>query len=104
MLDNDALYDICKKKLDIITPNYINLNRLTAQVISSFINSEKDVYPDNCNLKGLIDYLIPTPRLHFMLSSYSPILTIEIACFEQLNVKDITNYVFEPNSMMVKFD
>ena len=104
MLDNDALYDICKKKLDIIKPNYINLNRLTAQVISSFINSEKDVYPDNCNLKGLIDYLIPTPRLHFMLSSYSPILTIEIACFEQLNVKDITNYVFEPNSMMVKFD
>ena len=104
VLDNEALYDIVQKKLDVKKPSYLNLNRLTAQVISSFINSEKDVYAGNSNLKGLIDYLVPSPRLHFMLSSYSPILTTEISFYEQLEIKDITNYVFEPNSMMVKFN
>ena len=103
-LDNEALYDIVKNKLDIDKPNYLNLNRLAAHVISSFINSEKDDNPVNCNIKGLIDYLIPSPRLHFMLSSYSPVLSVMIASFEQLGIKNITNYVFEPNSMMVKLD
>lgn len=32
MVDNEALYDIFEKKLDIEWPSYINLNRLIAQV------------------------------------------------------------------------
>ena len=104
VIDNEALYDISKNRLKIYKPNYINLNRLTAHVISSFINSENNQFSDNCNLKGFIDYLSPNPRLHFMLSSYSPIMSLEVAYFEELYTKNITNYVFEPTSMMVKFD
>eukprot|EP01084_Bolivina_argentea_P093868 168772_1 len=33
MLDNEAIYDICKKSLDIERPKYDNLNRLIAQTI-----------------------------------------------------------------------
>lgn len=73
-------------------------------MISSFITSDNKEYSENCNLKGLIDYLVPSPHLHFMLSSYSPIMTLEISCFEQLSAKDITHYVFEPSSMMIKVD
>lgn len=36
MVDNEALYDIFEKKLDIEWPSYINLNRLIAQVITRF--------------------------------------------------------------------
>merc|ERR1719324_1179539 len=35
MLDNEALYDICRCNLDIERPTYTNLNRLLAQVISA---------------------------------------------------------------------
>merc|ERR1712032_1349901 len=35
MYDNEALYDICRRNLDIERPTYTNLNRLLAQVISS---------------------------------------------------------------------
>ena len=35
MLDNEAVYDICRQVLDIERPTYTNLNRLLAQVISS---------------------------------------------------------------------
>jgi tubulin alpha len=39
MLDNEAIYDLCKKSLDIDRPSYTNLNRLVAQVISSLTTS-----------------------------------------------------------------
>ena len=31
-LDNEALYDVCRRNLDIERPTYTNLNRLIAQV------------------------------------------------------------------------
>lgn len=38
MVDNEALYDIFEKRLDIEWPSYINLNRLIAQVGNSCKN------------------------------------------------------------------
>ena len=35
MVDNEAIYDICRKNLDIERPTYSNLNRLIGQVVSS---------------------------------------------------------------------
>merc|ERR1712048_1204261 len=35
MLDNEAIYDICRRQLDIERPTYTNLNRLISQTISS---------------------------------------------------------------------
>jgi tubulin alpha len=34
MLDNEAVYDICRRSLDIERPTYTNLNRLVAQASS----------------------------------------------------------------------
>ena len=39
-----------------------------------------------------------------MLSSYSPIISIEKAYHEQLSVAEITNSAFDPASMMAKCD
>lgn len=38
LLDNEAIYDICRRSLDIERPTYTNLNRLVSQVI--FIKSK----------------------------------------------------------------
>ena len=35
MVDNEAIYDLCTKKLGVERPTYTNLNRLIAQVVSS---------------------------------------------------------------------
>ena len=32
MMDNEAIFDICQKKIDIEWPTYDNLNRLISQV------------------------------------------------------------------------
>ena len=47
---------------------------------------------------------VPYPRIHFMLSSYSPVISAEKAYHEQLSVAEITNSAFEPASMMAKCD
>ena len=33
MVDNEAIYDICKRNLDVERPSYTNLNRIISQVI-----------------------------------------------------------------------
>ena len=35
MVDNEAIYDICRRNLDIERPTYSNLNRLIGQIVSS---------------------------------------------------------------------
>ncbi|KAI3981458.1 hypothetical protein MKX01_007385 [Papaver californicum] len=39
LLDNEAIYDMCRRSLDIERPTYTNLNRLISQVISSLTAS-----------------------------------------------------------------
>jgi hypothetical protein len=70
MLDNEAIYDICRRQLDIERPTYTNLNRLIAQVISSLTASLRFDGALNVDMTEFQTNLVPYPRIHFMLSSY----------------------------------
>jgi len=104
MLDNEAIYDICRRQLGIERPSYTNLNRLIAQLTSSLTASLRFDGALNVDLCEFQTNLVPYPRIHFMLSSYAPIISPERAYHEQLSVSEITNSVFEPASMMAKCD
>ena len=39
MVDNEAIYDICRRNLDVDRPSYTNLNRLISQIVSSITAS-----------------------------------------------------------------
>ena len=39
MVDNEAIYDICRRNLDVERPSYTNLNRLIGQIVSSITGS-----------------------------------------------------------------
>jgi len=104
MLDNEAIYDICRRNLDIEMPSYTNLNRLIAQVISSLTASLRFDGALNVDVTEFQTNLVPYPRIHFMLCSYAPVLSREKATHESLSVTEITNSVFEPHNMMAKCD
>ncbi|RWW20058.1 hypothetical protein GW17_00015853 [Ensete ventricosum] len=104
LLDNEAIYDICRRSLDIERPTYTNLNRLISQVISSLTTSLRFDGAINVDVTEFQTNLVPYPRIHFMLSSYAPVISAEKAYHEQLSVPEITNAVFEPSSMMAKCD
>ena len=50
-------------------------------------------------MSQFISWLIPFPRLHFLLSSYAPLCSSEIVPFEEFNVAQITNETFYKNSI-----
>ncbi|XP_015256022.1 PREDICTED: tubulin alpha chain-like isoform X2 [Cyprinodon variegatus] len=104
MMDNEAIYEICRSKLDIERPTYTNLNRLISQVVSSINASLRFRGILNVSPVDFQTNLVPYPWLHFLLSSYAPIISTEKACFEQLTVTELTNACFEPANHMVKCD
>jgi len=104
MLDNEAIYDICQRSLDIEKPAYSNLNRLVAQLISSLTASLRFSGSLNVDINEFQTNLVPYPRIHFMLCSYAPIISSEKAHHEQFTIPDLTNSVFEPANMMAKCD
>jgi len=104
ILDNEAIYDICKRSLDVDRPSYSNLNRLVAQVISSLTASLRFDGALNVDITEFQTNLVPYPRIHFMLSSYAPVISVAKAGHEALTVSEITTSAFEPNNMMAKCD
>lgn len=102
IVDNEALYDICQKKLDVHLPSYRNLNRLLAQVTSSVTASMRFSGTINVNLMDLQTNLVPYPRIHFPLVVAAPLMSAEKAYHEQLTTPQITNSCFEPENQMVK--
>merc|ERR1711861_46330 len=104
LVDNEALYDICRRNLDIERPTYTNLNRLIAQIVSSLTASLRFDGALNVDVTEFQTNLVPYPRIHFMLTSYAPVISAEKAYHEQLSVAEITNSAFEPASMLCKVD
>ena len=81
MMDNEALYDICQRNLDIERPTDTNLNRLLGQVISSLTASFPFDGALNVDITEFQTNLVPYPRIHFMLSSYAPIISAKNRIF-----------------------
>ncbi|EPQ59925.1 hypothetical protein GLOTRDRAFT_103101 [Gloeophyllum trabeum ATCC 11539] len=104
MVDNEAIYDICKTRLGVSQPSFTNLNRLIAQVVSSITASLRFEGSLNVDLNEFQTNLVPFPRIHFPLATYAPLLSAEKATHEQNSVAEMTTSCFEQGNQMVKCD
>ncbi|KAI8873899.1 Tubulin, alpha 4 like-protein [Ramicandelaber brevisporus] len=104
MVDNEAIYDICKRNLDVERPSYKHLNCIISQVVSSVTSSLRFGGSLNVDLNEFQTNLVPYPRIHFPLVSFSPIISTRKSGHEQFSVKDISLACFEPANQMVKCD
>lgn len=77
IVDNQAIYDICKAKLDIDSPTYSHLNQLISQVVSSLTASLRFNGALNVDMMEFQTNLVPYSRLHFPLASYAPLVAPE---------------------------
>ena len=104
IVDNEAIYDICRRNLGIERPNYTNLNRLISQVVSSITASLRFQGSLNVDLNEFQTNLVPYPRIHFPLTTYAPVISAEKSVHEQMSVTDLTTACFNPSNQMVKCD
>jgi len=103
VLDNEAIYGICQKQLDIDRPTYSNLNMVIAKVISSMTASLRFDGELNVDLGEFQTNLVPFPRLHFMTTALAPVVSKKKSSHEAGTVREITDHVFQPQNMLVKY-
>ena len=77
LVDNQAIYDMCKFNLAVERPTYTNLNRLIAQIISSITASLRFDGAINVDLNEFQTNLVPYPRIHFPMATYSPVISAD---------------------------
>merc|ERR1712165_287608 len=103
VLDNEAIYGICQKQLDIERPSYKDMGMVIAKVISSMTASLRFDGELNVDLGEFQTNLVPFPRLHFMTTALAPVVSKKKEKHEAGTVREITDHVFQPVNMLVKY-
>ncbi|XP_076759565.1 tubulin alpha chain [Xylocopa sonorina] len=104
LVDNEALYNICARNLDIEDAGYTNLNRIKAQVVSSVTASMRFEGALNLTLEELQTNLVPYPRNHFALVTYAPLISPRRAMHSEITTRQITLDCFDPANQMAMCD
>merc|ERR1712098_174732 len=102
LLDNEAMYEICQKHLDIKRPSYDTLNRLIAKAVSSMTASLRFEGELNVDLNEFQTNLVPFPRLHFMITAMAPITTQKKKSTTNNEIRPITELCFSAQNFFAK--
>jgi tubulin alpha len=103
LLDNEACYDLISKSLGIKRPDYLNINSLITKVVSSMTASLRFKGEMNVDLNEFQTNLVPFPRLHFMTTSISPVLTADKIESENMSTQNLADACFQTKNMLVKY-
>lgn len=104
VLDNGALARIAADTLHVQEPSFSQTNQLVSTVMSASTTTLR--YPGymHNDLVGIVASLIPTPRCHFLQTSYTPFTgeNVEAArTVRKTTVLDVMRRLLQPKNQMV---
>ena len=87
VIDNNALTRMATDRLKLTQPTFAQTNSIVSTIMSASTTTLR--YPGymNNDLMGLIASLIPTPRCHFLMTGYTPLILDQA---EQQNIRKTT--------------
>ncbi|KAM5344535.1 hypothetical protein ACJ41O_013071 [Fusarium nematophilum] len=103
-IDNEALYDICKRTLKLSNPSYGDLNHLVSTVMSGVSTSLRFPGQLNSDLRKMAVNMVPFPRLHFFMVGFAPLTSRGSHSFSAVSVPELTQQMFDPKNMMTGSD
>lgn len=104
VLDNGALSRIAADRLHVQEPSFQQTNQLVSTVMSASTTTLR--YPGymHNDLVGIVASLIPTPRAHFLMTSYTPFtgdFVEQAKTVRKTTVLDVMRRLLQPKSRMV---
>lgn len=106
VLDNAALSRIASDRLHLQNPSYSQTNQLVSTVMGASTTTLR--YPGymNNDLCGILASLIPSPRAHFLMTSYTPFTSDNVdrgKATMKTTVLDVMRRLLQPKNRMVSF-
>ncbi|KAI9710734.1 MAG: gamma-tubulin [Bogoriella megaspora] len=104
VLDNGALSRIAADTLHVQEPSFQQTNQLVSTVMSASTTTLR--YPGymHNDLVGIVASLIPVPRCHFLMTSYTPFTTSSLSqakTVRKTTVLDVMRRLLQPKNLMV---
>ena len=104
VLDNAALNRIASDRLHLSDPTFAQTNQLVSTVMAASTTTLR--YPSymNNDLVSLIASLIPSPRCHFLSTSYTPFSATQVdkaKSVRKTTVLDVMRRLLQPKNKMV---
>ncbi|KAJ3455959.1 hypothetical protein MRS44_017441 [Fusarium solani] len=103
-IDNEALYDICKRTLKLSDPSYGDLNHLISAVMSGLTTCLRFPGQLNSDLRKLAVNMVPFPRLHFFTVGFAPLTSLSSRSFRAITIPELTQQLFDPKNAMSASD
>jgi tubulin gamma len=100
-IDNNALNRIAIDRLRLKSPTIAETNSLVSTVMAASTTTLR--YPGymNNDLVGLLASLIPTPRAHFLIPAFTPLVVDSHATdVRKTTVLDVMRRLLQPNNIM----
>ncbi|KAG8468945.1 hypothetical protein KFE25_007463 [Diacronema lutheri] len=103
VLDNTALNRIAVERMHIENPTNSQINSLVSTVMSASTNTLRFPGYMNNDLVGLVSSLIPTPRLHFLMTGYTPLSVVDhdASGVRKTSVMDVMRRLLQTKNIMV---
>ena len=106
VLDNTALAKIAVDRLKIVNPTVMHMNSIVSTVMAASTTTLR--YPGymNNDLVGLVASLIPTPRCHFLMTGYTPLVLNDMpsaatTTVRKTSVLDVMRRLTQTKNIMV---
>ncbi|KAJ6783066.1 hypothetical protein PWT90_05391 [Aphanocladium album] len=103
-IDNQALDNICRRKLKLSNPTNSDLNHLIAHVMSGISTSLRFPGQLNSGMRKLCVNMVPFPRLHFFLAGFAPLTSRDSFLFRSTTVASLSQQMFDPQNMIADSD